>query len=220
MKKDIYSMIAMELDNNELLLWAGQPKQGIFFRKSDIVFTVVSYLWGGGWIYWEYHVMTQPYSLWYKLWGIPFMFVGFYLMFGRFWVDAFKRKYTYYGLTDKRILIISDSARIIENRIIPGILTRCYRWLVRGKGFFSWTSLTGRVTSFSLTTLPNIFCLLDKPSSTTGTIIFGPLSLSWLENIYQFGKPPPPPRFEMIEDVKNAYELICKIQRQSSHHAI
>ncbi len=59
MREQIYSFIAMELDSDEHLLWAGQPKQGIFFRKSEIMVTIASYLWGGGWIYWEYYVITH-----------------------------------------------------------------------------------------------------------------------------------------------------------------
>lgn len=41
------------------------------------------------------------------LWGIPFVPVGLYIVFERFFIDARARERTFYGVTTKRIIIVS-----------------------------------------------------------------------------------------------------------------
>ncbi len=107
MKNNIEPLIRRHLDLHERLLWSGQPYQGLFFRKSERLFILFSYIWGIGVMYWEYAVITQSYDRFYILWGIPLVLVGLYMMCARFFIDAAKRKYTYYGMTNIRIIIIS-----------------------------------------------------------------------------------------------------------------
>ena len=42
----------------------------------------------------------------FKLWGIPFLVVGFYISIGRFFLDARARAQRFYGVTNLRIIII------------------------------------------------------------------------------------------------------------------
>ena len=46
-------------------------------------------------------------GLFFRLWGIPFVFVGLYFVFGRFFADALARSRTYYGVTSERALIVT-----------------------------------------------------------------------------------------------------------------
>ena len=46
-------------------------------------------------------------ATWAEIRRIPFVLVGVYFIVGRFFVDARMRSNTYYGLTDRRVLILS-----------------------------------------------------------------------------------------------------------------
>lgn len=42
------------------------------------------------------------------LWGIPFLLFGQYVVWGRFFGDAWLKRRTYYALTDRRVLILQE----------------------------------------------------------------------------------------------------------------
>lgn len=113
MNYDAQMIIQKELDFGERLLWAGTPKQGMIFRGSDVFMVPFSLLWGGFAIFWEIMALQIPsekagaVSIVFPLFGIPFVLVGLYLIFGRFIYDSMKRAKTFYGLTDQRAIIVS-----------------------------------------------------------------------------------------------------------------
>lgn len=110
-------IVQSELRAGEKLLWSGQPRGGIRFRPSDRFFFPFSMMWGGSALFWEVRELTtvfdttteRPFAtrIISPLWGVPFVLVGLYIMFGRFVVDAKRRERTYYAVTDQRIIIIS-----------------------------------------------------------------------------------------------------------------
>ena len=65
-----------------------------------------SLVWCGFAVFWEYSVVSTGARLLFKLWGIPFILVGLYVVFGRFFVDAKMRESTYYGITNERLIIV------------------------------------------------------------------------------------------------------------------
>lgn len=104
--------INSELTSSETLLWSGKPKQGIVFRLGDFFLIPFSLMWGGFALFWEFMALRIPQSgqretLLFPLFGIPFVLIGLYIMIGRFFFDAFRRRRTEYGLTDERALIIT-----------------------------------------------------------------------------------------------------------------
>jgi hypothetical protein len=94
----------------ERTLWTGQPKQGIVLSGGDVFLIPFSLLWGGFAIFWNFSVWTFPQTgehidWFFRLWGLPFLVAGLYLIAGRFIHDAAIRRHQFYAVTDLRILI-------------------------------------------------------------------------------------------------------------------
>ncbi len=91
----------------ESIIWSGKPKQGLLLRRSDLFMIPFSLLWGGFAIFWEMSVLQTDAPGFFALWGIPFVLVGLYMIVGRFFIEARQRARTVYGLTNRRVIIIS-----------------------------------------------------------------------------------------------------------------
>lgn len=104
-------LVARELSPNEKLLWSDQPKQGIVLQAADAFLIPFSLLWCGFAIFWESLAVGKHAPVFFDLWGIPFVAIGLYMVFGRFLVDARVRRNTVYALTNERVLIIGGLFR-------------------------------------------------------------------------------------------------------------
>lgn len=107
MNGNFQSELKPHLDADESLLWTGKPKQGIYLKGSDVFMIPFSLMWGGFAIFWEATVILTDAPFFFKLWGIPFVLIGLYILIGRFFYDAKRRKKTVYGITEHRIIIKS-----------------------------------------------------------------------------------------------------------------
>ena len=110
------------LDPSERVLWSGQPKQGLRLQASDAMMIPFSLMWGGFAIFWEASALGlvaahrnfppsdpgQIVSWIFPLWCVPFVVVGLYMIFGRFFYDAALRRKTWYAVTDQRLIILKS----------------------------------------------------------------------------------------------------------------
>ena len=92
--------IQPELISGESIVWAGQPNTHVIFHRADVYMIPFSLLWGGFAIFWEAGVSGfwgfgqhsgGPW-LFGMLWGVPFVLVGQYFIWGRFIYAAWKKK--------------------------------------------------------------------------------------------------------------------------------
>ena len=102
------AVIGSELEPDERLIWHGQPRQGLLLRGPDWVLVLFGLLWWTFLVFYFAAMVIDGDQLFVgTLFGIPFLAVGLYLMPGRFLIDARLRSRTYYGLTDRRAIIVS-----------------------------------------------------------------------------------------------------------------
>lgn len=91
------------LVHGETVLWTGRPDPSKRLTKGDAFAIPFSILWGGFAIFWEAAALASG-PVFFALWGVPFVAVGLYMMFGRFIYKARLKRRTLYALTDKRVL--------------------------------------------------------------------------------------------------------------------
>ncbi len=112
-------VIRPHLNDGERLVWCGKPLAGMKLRLYDAFMIPFSILWCGFAVFWEMMVLGMVFfnaneqppetfvAVVFPLFGLPFVIIGLYMLFGRFMVDARQRKRTYYAITDSRVLIVS-----------------------------------------------------------------------------------------------------------------
>jgi hypothetical protein len=90
---------------DETVVWAGAPPTGLRLRRIDAIAIPFSILWGGFALFWESIVIHSNAPWFFRIWGIPFVLAGLYIMIGRFFVDAGLRARTSYTVTDRAAYI-------------------------------------------------------------------------------------------------------------------
>jgi hypothetical protein len=116
----VQELLRGELVPDEEILWVDQPDPSVIFTNADIFLVPFSVFWGGFAVFWECaalfmprisnHGMSAPLTP-FPLFGLPFVLIGFYFIFGRFIYKKWKKQHTYYAVTNKRAIILSDTNR-------------------------------------------------------------------------------------------------------------
>jgi hypothetical protein len=174
-----------ELDPGERIIWSGQPQQGFLLRPSDALIIPFSLMWGGFAIVWESMAIFGGAPFFFMLWGIPFVIIGLYMIFGRFFVDIAQRRKTFYALTDERIIIISglfnQNTKVLNLKSLSelNISTRS-----DGRGTVTFGASHPMSWMYSGSGFPNM------------------------------GRYHIAPSFDMIHDAKTVYQHIKRLQRE------
>lgn len=104
--------IQPELNSGEAIHWAGMPNPKVIFHSDDVKAIPFTVLWTAFFVFLEAGAL----GYWGKggrnnfmvLWGIPFLVLGQYLVWGRFFVDAWLKRRTYYAITNQRAIILQE----------------------------------------------------------------------------------------------------------------
>jgi hypothetical protein len=94
------------LQPGEKILWTGKPDPSRLIGRSDAFLIPFSLMWGGFAIFWEASALGGSAPVFFILWGVPFVVVGQYLIWGRFLFKRWDKRRTVYALTVQRALIL------------------------------------------------------------------------------------------------------------------
>jgi len=115
--------ILKELAADEHLQWSGQPRQGFFIRQDELIAVPHGLIVGVAAFAFVYNAYLNNVENIINVWGYLIILVGLYVMFGRYFHAIKKRKHIFYGVTNKRVIIISGIIFISTNSLILGDLS-------------------------------------------------------------------------------------------------
>lgn len=118
--------VERHLSGSEHIEWVGRPDPTKRFTPADRYLVPFSLFWGGFAIFWLVGATASGGA--FGLFGIPFVLIGLYFIFGRFIYKANRKRRTVYAVTDRRVLEIVDgrkgeSVTAVYLRSIPNIST-------------------------------------------------------------------------------------------------
>ena len=155
-----------------------------------------SLMWGGFAIFWEAGVLglmgafhtkgVNPIAGFMALWGIPFVLIGQYLIWGRFLYNSWKKGRSFYAVTNKRVLVVNQAR---SRRVVAALLQQlpAIEKSVRGDGI-------GTIT-FGL--IPMMYGRRSNQASVDG------------------GLSSPVPTFVDVEDAESVYRIVSDLREKS-----
>lgn len=163
------------LVDGEYIIWKGKPGEKNILNISDILIIPFSLFWCGFAVFWEISVISSGAPLPFALFGVPFLLVGSYLVFGRFIHTVYKRKRTAYVITNKKIIRIrGKKVDMLDGKNMPPMYIDIHK---DGKGTIWFNSGYNYPNSFNKMNINNfnnshIFFLDNIPDvANVGQII-------------------------------------------------
>lgn len=103
------------LEADEKLLWQGAPATGLRFSSKGLFTSIFGLFFFGFSVFWVTMAASfggnTPLDYLFPLFGLPFVLVGFWMVVGHWFYDAFKRKRSRYALTNRRAIIARNLIR-------------------------------------------------------------------------------------------------------------
>lgn len=150
--EDATMAIQSQLISGESIAWMGKPNPRVVFHKQDLFLIPFSLLWGGFAIFWEggvsgfwNHSSRNGAWIFGMIWGIPFVVIGQYLIWGRFLYDLWLKGRTYYAVTNRRVLVLQKGW---SQKIVAAYLDSLPALTREGSGSGPGTLSFGSDTSF------------------------------------------------------------------------
>ena len=112
-----YEELQPYLRPQERLLWAGRPDPEVIFTPADAFIVPFSLMWGGFALFWELSVLHTDAPFFFRLWGIPFVLIGLYMIFGRFIVKRRQKERTVYAVTDQRAMTLINKTTLSDSAL-------------------------------------------------------------------------------------------------------
>ncbi len=113
--------VAGQLAPGEHVLWAGRSASGARFGPGDAFLIPFALFWTAFAVFWT--VMASSGAGVFGLFGVPFILVGLFLLFGRFLPG--RRLRAVYALTDRRVIALrlhrDGSRKTIQERTLAGL---------------------------------------------------------------------------------------------------
>lgn len=161
---DNYDFARPYINSGEFILWRGKPEKGHIFTSQDIFLIPFSIFWCGFAIFWEFSAITGGAPFFFCLFGVPFVAVGLYLVFGRFIWTAYIRKRTAYVITTKKIIrLIGKKVDMLDGKTMPSVHVTANR---DGSGTirFGQPNYTHQRSSLSFDASAGVFALENVPN--------------------------------------------------------
>ncbi|MEO0773889.1 MAG: aspartate carbamoyltransferase catalytic subunit [Pseudomonadota bacterium] len=94
------------LDKDEQILWQGRPDAQVRLRASKLVGVVFGLFFAGFALFWM--IMASFAGGFFWMFGLLHFFVGLGVAAGSLYGSSWRRKYSWYTLTDRRAFIATD----------------------------------------------------------------------------------------------------------------
>ncbi len=147
---DEFQFFSPYMESGEYAVWQGRPERGNYFSGMNWVTALFSLVWLGFSLSWEAIAIAAGAPPVFLLFGLPFIGIGIFLLFGGALRRMRNRGKTLYLITNRRVLIKSGSrVSIYRAEDLPAMQIKLHK---NGNGtiIFSQSMHTSRGRIYSI----------------------------------------------------------------------